>query len=164
MKGKWKMENRRVAVIRIRGVIDINKKIEETFRKLRLFRKNGCIVIENKKSYNGMLNKIKDYATWGEIDSDTFKILLLKRGKLPGNKPLDEKYLKDKVKIDADTFVKEFFGFKKELRDIPGLKTFFRLGMPKNGFERKGIKVPFSMGGVLGYRKDRINDLIRRMI
>jgi large subunit ribosomal protein L30 len=32
------------------------------------------------------------------------------------------------------------------------------------GFERGGIKKPFSMGGSLGYRKNKINELIRRMI
>ncbi len=158
------MENRRIAVIRIRGVIDVNAKVADTFRKFKLFKKNGCIVVDNRGSYMGMLRKIKDYATWGEINEATFKKLLLKRGRLPGNKQLSESYLKEKTKTDIDAFVKEFFEFKRELKDIPGLKTFFRLGMPKNGFEVKGIKVPFSMGGALGYRKDKINDLIERML
>ena len=43
-------------------------------------------------------------------------------------------------------------------------KKFFRLCPPKGGFERKGIKTPFALGGALGNRKDKINDLIRRMI
>ncbi len=158
------MESRKIAIIRIRGIIDINSKVEDAFRRLRLFRKNGCVVIDGNKSYKGVLQKIKDYATWGEIDEETFKTLLLQRGKLPGNKPFTEKYLKEKTKIEVDAFVKEFFEFKKSLKDIPGLKRFFRLGMPRNGFERKGIKVPFSLGGALGYRKNNINDLIKRMV
>ena len=164
MKEVYKMENRRIAVIRIRGVIGVNAKVADTLKKFRLFKKNGCVVVDNRKSYTGMLRKVKDYATWGEINDSTFKKLLLARGRLPGNKQLSEPYLKDKIKTDADTFVKEFFEFKRELKDIPGLKAFFRLGMPKKGFEIKGIKVPFSMGGALGYRKDKINDLIERMI
>lgn len=158
------METRRIAVIRVRGIIGVDKRVEDAFRKLRLFRKNSCVIINNKKDYLGVLMKIKDYATWGELEPDTFKLLLLKRGKLPGNKQLDEKYLKEKSKVDVENFVKEFFDFKKELRSVPGLKRFFRLGMPRKGFERKGIKVPFSLGGALGYRKDKINDLIQRMI
>ena len=40
----------------------------------------------------------------------------------------------------------------------------FKLSPPKGGFERKGIKNPFSLGGALGYRSDNINDLIKRMV
>lgn len=158
------MKNKKIAVIRIRGLIVTNRNIENTFKKLRLFRKNSCVVIDNRKDYTGMLKKVKDYSTWGEIDQDTFKQLLLKRGRLYGNKPLTQDYIKEKTNTDIDTFVKDFFEFKKELKDLPGLKNFFRLGMPKNGFERKGIKVPYSLGGALGYRKDNINDLVKRMI
>ncbi len=43
-------------------------------------------------------------------------------------------------------------------------KTFFRLHPPRKGFERKGIKIPFKVGGALGYRGDKINDLIKRMM
>lgn len=40
----------------------------------------------------------------------------------------------------------------------------FALHPPQGGFERKGIKMPFKLGGVYGYRKDKINDLIKRML
>jgi large subunit ribosomal protein L30 len=157
-------KNKKIAVIRIRGGIGIDGRIEDAFKKLRLFRKNGCVIVDNRKDYLGSLVKIKDYATWGEIDEDTFKKLLLTRGKLPGKKQFTKEYLKLKNKISVEEFVKGFFDFKKELKDVPGLKQFFRLGMPRKGFERKGIKVPFSLGGVLGYRKDKINELIQKMI
>ncbi len=111
-----------------------------------------------------MLNKVKDFITWGEINEATFKELIKKRGKLPGKKPLTEQYLKDKTKLDFDSFTKEFFDFKKEIKDVPGLKPFFTLHPPIHGFERKGIKKEFSMGGALGYRKEKINDLIMRMV
>jgi large subunit ribosomal protein L30 len=45
----------------------------------------------------------------------------------------------------------------------PNGKTF-ALHPPKGGFERKGIKKPFMQGGALGYRADKINDLIKRML
>ena len=41
---------------------------------------------------------------------------------------------------------------------------FYRLSSPKKGFGRKGIKHHFSRGGALGNRKEKINDLIRRML
>jgi len=41
--------------------------------------------------------------------------------------------------------------------------TFYRLNNPLKGHGRKGIKKPFSVGGALGYRGEKINDLIKRM-
>ena len=154
----------RIAVIRIRGECKIRKGMKDTLKMLKLYKKNNCVVISNNPVYIGMLGKIKDFVTWGDIDEATFKELLSKRGKLPGNKQLTEAYLKDKTKLDFAGFAKEFFSFKKEIKDVPGMKRLFRLQPPVKGFERKGIKQPYSMGGVLGYRKEEINDLIKRMI
>lgn len=39
-----------------------------------------------------------------------------------------------------------------------------RLSPPKQGFGRKGVKMPFVLRGALGNRKEKINDLIVRMI
>ncbi len=158
------MEKKRIAVIRIKGSIGLNREIVDTFKLLRLYKKNYCIVIENTPFYIGMLEKIKYCTTWGEMNEETFQSLLEKRGKLAGKKSLTQQYLKQKTDLDFNSFTKEFFSFKKNLKDIPGLKLFFRLSPPRKGFERKGVKVPFSQGGVLGYRKDRINELIMRMI
>ena len=155
---------RKIAIVRIRGSMGVKKEIKDTMSMLRLYNKNHCIIINNSPNMIGMLKKTKDYITWGEINEETFKELLSKRGKLVGKKSLTETYLKEKTKLSTDEFIKEFFNFKKTLKDIPGLKPFFRLKPPTKGFERKGIKVPFSMGGVLGYRKEKINDLIMRML
>jgi len=155
---------RKIAVIRIRGSFGVRKEIKDTMNMLRLHNKNHCVVINNSPNYIGMLKKVKDYTTWGEIDEKTFKELFLKRGRITGNKILTESYLKEKTKLSVDELIMDFFSFKKELKEIPGLKLCFRLKPPIKGFERKGIKVPFSMGGVLGYRKEKINDLIIRML
>lgn len=50
-------------------------------------------------------------------------------------------------------------------KDVEGnLKPFFALNPPKGGFERKGIKTPFNLGGALGNRKDKMDELIKKMI
>lgn len=41
---------------------------------------------------------------------------------------------------------------------------FYRLNNPVKGFGRQGIKTPFSKSGAYGNRKEKINDLIRRML
>lgn len=131
---------------------------------LRLYKKHNCILVPNAQPYLGMIAKVKDNVTWGEIDEKTCLELFQKRAKLAKKTSLTDDYLKQKVKMDIPTFTKEFITFKKELKDVPGLKLFFKLRPPEGGFERKGIKQPFSMGGVLGYRKEKINELLMRMI
>lgn len=42
--------------------------------------------------------------------------------------------------------------------------ALFTLHPPRKGYGRKGIKIPFSVGGGLGNRKEMINELIKRMI
>ena len=154
----------KIVIIRIAGKQGLNEEIKPTFKLLRLYKKYNCVVVPNNQKYHGMIKKIKDFSTWGEINNKTFKSLLEKRGKLAGNKLLTEEYLKEKTKMNLDQFTEEFIKGKKELKDIPGLKLFFRLRPPVGGFERKGTKKSFSIGGVLGYRKDKINELIQRMI
>ena len=163
-KQMHELPKKRVAVIRIKGKPGLRRDVKETFYLMRLYKKNNCTIIPNTPSYIGMLNKIKDSTTWGEIDFETIKQLLQKRGKLPGNRPLTEQYVREKLNCTLDEFIKEYMDFKREITDIPGLKPFFKLNPPRKGFEAKGVKVQFSMGGVLGYRKDKINDLIRRMV
>lgn len=116
----------KLAAVRVRGLVGINKDIKDTLDMLRLYRKNYCVVLDDNTSIKGMLNKVKDFVTWGNIDEGTLKSLKEKRAE------------KD--------------------------KKFFRLNPPKKGFGRKGIKIAFVAGGALGERKEKINDLINRMI
>ena len=70
------MDKKYIAVIRIRGIIGLKQEVKDTFKMLHLYKKNTCTIIPNSKDYVGMLKKIKDYITWGEINSETFKLLL----------------------------------------------------------------------------------------
>ncbi len=155
----------RIAIVQIRGTLRVKKKVKDTLKMLNLHKKNSCSIISSKNNAAvGMLKIVKDYVTWGELDKETFVELLKNRGKLPGKKLLTEEYLKEKLKTDINTFAEDFINLKKNIKDIPGLKPYFRLKPPVKGFEKGGIKKPFSLGGVLGYRKEKINDLIKRMI
>lgn len=153
-----------LVVIRVRGKAGVSKKVNDTLDMMRLYNQHGCVVIPKRATYLGMLKRAKDYITWGEISKETFLQLLQKRGRVAGNKPLTEEYIQTHLKKDMHTFVEDMYEEKHLLRDIPGVKPFFRLTPPLKGFERGGIKTPYSMGGVLGYRKDKINDLLVRMM
>ena len=154
----------KIAIVQVRGAIGMSKKVKDTLKFLRLHRKNGCVIVEPTDSVKGMIFKVKDYVTWGEVTPETVKLLLSKRGRIVGDKVLTEDYLKQKLKLDFDTLVKEFFDSKRKLTDIPGFKNYFRLHPPKKGFEAGGIKKPFAIGGALGDRREHINDLIMRMV
>jgi len=142
---KKKESKGNLAVIRVRGLCKVERGIKDTMNLLRLYRKNFCVVVPNNEKYHGMVKKAKDYVTWGEIDDETFDSLVEKRG---------EEY-KGRASGKEGKFIKK--GDKK-------IKKFFRLNMPKKGFGRKGIKVAFSKGGALGYRGEKINELIKRML
>jgi len=122
-------KNQKIAIIRIRGEVGINKKIKDTLKMLRLYKKNWCVVLDKNPANLGMVKVVKDYATYGEINKELLDVLMKKAEKNP----------KGKIKP-------------------------FRLNPPKGGFERKGIKVSFNNGGALGYRADKINALIKKML
>ena len=84
---------KRIAVIRIRGRVNRSYTVEKTMNLLRLNRPNHCVVIDDRPTFTGMLQRAKDFLTWGEIDHDTFSLLIRKRGRLTGNKKIDDQYL-----------------------------------------------------------------------
>ncbi len=126
-----KSSNIRIAVILIRGLVGIRHDIKNALFTLNLRKKHSCSIINDNKSNRAILQKCKDYITFGEISKETYAELVNKRGK------------KDKK---------------------GNLKKFFSLHPPRGGFERKGIKKPFNLGGVLGNRKEKINDIIKKML
>jgi len=71
-------EEGRLAVIRVRGDVKVNKSIKDTLKMLRLYRKNYCSLIGKRDL--GMVKKVKDYVTYGEIDKETEDMLIKKRG------------------------------------------------------------------------------------
>ena len=154
----------KLAVIRIRGEVNLTKDVSATLKILRLYKKHSCVIVPNNQSFIGMINKVKDQVTWGEINESTLKLLLEKRARLAGKQKLTDDYLKIKLKTDIDNLTKDILTDKKQIKDIPGIKQFFKLRPPLHGFERGGIKKQYSLGGSLGYRKENINELLARMI
>jgi large subunit ribosomal protein L30 len=154
----------KIAAIQIRGIIGVKKPVKDTLKMLGFVRKNSCIVVENQPQVLGMLVKVKDYITWGEVDEKTILEMFTKRARLPGNELLSEDYMQKNMKMSIAEFVKKLSAGELKIKDVPGLKKSFRLTPPVGGFGNKGIKQPFSLGGALGYRAAKINDIIRRMI
>ena len=72
--------NGKIAIIRLRGTDDVNGRIADTMVMLKLFRKHVCSIYDNTATTFGMAEKCKDYVTYGEIDDETYKLLVEKRG------------------------------------------------------------------------------------
>jgi large subunit ribosomal protein L30 len=151
-----------IAAIRVRGRTGIKKEIADTLDMLKLTRINHAVLIEENPSYKGMLQKAKDYITWGEIDEGTVAQLISKRGKLTGNLKVTEDYIKENTDYSSvEELSKAVVESGAKLEDS-GVKPIFRLHPPRKGYE--DIKKTFTESGSLGYRGDKIGDLIKKMI
>ena len=128
------------AVVRVKGTINASQEVRDTLKMLNLPHINNCTIIPNTKSFKGMLYKVKDYVTWGEVEKETLEMMLKREGKKSGA----GKILEGKTKV-------------REILHLP-----IRLHPPIKGY--KSIKKPYSMGGSLGYRGKEINELIKRML
>lgn len=151
------------AVIRVRGSVNIKPDIKKTMQLLRLTRANHCVLLEENTVHKGMLQIIKDYTTWGEINKETLTKLLMVRGRLIGDKPLTEEYLKKAAPYHSfEKLCEAILENKVKYKDIPEIKPVFRLNPPRKG--HRTVKRSFVNKGSLGYRKDAINPLIERML
>ena len=151
------------AVIRVRGRTGIQKDIRDTLKMLRLTRINHCILLPDKPSYRGMLQKVKDYVTWGEINEETLSRLIRIRGRLMGDKKITDSYIQEKMGFEKiEDLAKAIVEGRVLYKDIPNVKPVFRLHPPLKGWEK--IKRHYTEGGALGYRGADINNLILRMI
>ncbi|GBF35967.1 MAG TPA: 50S ribosomal protein L30 [Methanothermococcus okinawensis] len=151
------------AVVRVRGRVGVRRDISDTLKMLRLHKVNHCVVIPETDTYKGMLRKVKDYVTYGEIDKDTLIKLILKRGRLPGDKRVDGEKIKELMGMSVEELAEKIIKGEILLKNTP-LKPVFRLHPPRKGYDKKGIKKPFSVGGALGYRGKEINKLLERMM
>lgn len=152
----------KLAVVRVRGSVDIRKKVLDTARMLGLTRPNHCTLVEDASSYRGMLLKAKDVLTWGPINPEVLEVLLRKWGRLPGDEPLRDEIVGSRTEYESiQEFAEAVCYGGAELSDVPGLKKVFRLHPPRKGY--KPTKRSFREGGALGDRGEAINDLILRM-
>jgi len=117
---------KRIAVIRIHGMIGLRRELVDTLHRLRLRRKFACIILEDPgKEEIGMLKKVKNLVAYGDLSEETYKKLNEKRK--------------------------------------TNIKNFYRLHPPRKGIDAKK-HFGETKKAVLGNNKEKINDLIERML
>ena len=151
-KNQEKIKNEKLlAVIRISGMVKVKKDIKETLNRLRLRRKYSCVLVNSNKNIEGMLEKVKFYTAYGEINKETLEKLIKEKAESVEGR-------KKPINVDEKKVAEDLINGMK-LVDI-GLKPFFRLHPPRKGIKSK-LQYP---KGVLGDNKKDINKLIERML
>lgn len=110
-----------------------------------------------------MLKAAGNYVTWGEASKETIRQLVKRKARLVGNKKLTEEYAKTAGFESLDALAEAIFGCRVEHWKLPHMQPVFRLHPPTKGFKGK-IKKGYGAGGELGYRGDKINELVSRMV
>lgn len=152
-----------MAVIRIRGTISGSMQARETLKMLRLIRNNHAVLVDNRPSFLGMITAAKDYVTYGQPSKETVAKLIKKRGRLEGNKKLSDEYAQKLSHKSLDELAEAVSECRVEYWKLPNIQPVFRLHPPSKGFKGK-IKRGYGSGGELGYRGEKIDELLNRML
>ncbi len=156
-------ERKCLVAVRVRGVISAPREVRETLQMLNLKRNNHAVLIDNRPSFLGMLKTAQNFITWGEASEETVKLLIKEKGRLAGGKKLTDEYAQKVGYKSLEELALAVFKCKTEYWKLPNIQSIFKLHPPSKGFKGK-IKKSYGMGGELGYRGEKINELIKRMI
>ncbi len=151
-----------IAVIRIRGTPNVEPRIKLGLTSLRLHYPNNLALLPSENQSAKMVQKVKDYVTFGEIDEKTLTELLEKRAETMESQKVTEAFLKEKNISGFAELAKQLLAGKIKFKEL-GISNICRLHPPRKGHKRKGIKTPYTNGGALGNRAQKINELIMRM-
>ena len=157
-------------VIRIRGINNTIIDIAQTLEQLRLNKVNHAVILDDRPSYLGMLQRAKDYVTWGPISKDTLIKLLHKRGRpksygstMVKDQRITDAYIKKHTSYsNLQTLADALLKGEIKLTEIDCIKPVFRLHPPKGG-HKGSVKRSFKNKGVVGNRGSEINLLLEKM-
>lgn len=148
-----------IAVIRVRGIPGVEKGTRQAMERLGLSEMNSCVLLPDNDSTRGQLQKVKDYATWGELDQDGAEFLL-GRADVSSRTKLEDVDLEETTGYDSiEDLAADLAAGDATLSDA-GLRNAVKLHSPRKGFKNTKRVYP---DGSLGDRGDDINELIRRM-
>jgi large subunit ribosomal protein L30 len=130
---------------------------------LHLGHTNYAVLIDNRPAYRGMLKRVQAYATWGEPSKEMVTLLLKERGRLAGDKKLTEEEAQKLGFKSIEDLADALLSGKAEYSKLSGMRPLFRLRPPTKGYKGK-TKKSFNAGGEAGYRGEKIDELVKRMV
>lgn len=149
-------------VVRIKGQADVPHWATHTMELLKLERKYRATILPAKENTLGMLNKIKHYISWIELDAGLAKELLDKKARKSGYQKITADDLKELGFASTDELGKALSEGKATLSKLKPLKPWFALAPPRYGFKRSTKRL-YGQKGVLGENKD-LGTLVRNMM
>lgn len=154
------------AVLRVRGTVGTPPDVEYTLRLMRLHKPHHMtIYLIETPGLAGMLRKVKDWATWGELDLNTLRVLIERRGEAPGGRRITDEYVRERLGLSGlEELCQKVCSGEIRLNELKGfVEPVFRLRPPRGGYGGS-VKRPYKEDGALGYRGPAINELIKRML
>lgn len=152
-----------LAVVQVRGEVNMTEAVEDTLEMLNLHAVNQCTLVPETDTYRGMITKVNDYVAFGEPSEDALATVLEKRAEpLEGEATIDDEWVAEQTDYDTvSALAGALLAEETSLRD-QGLSPTLRLHPPRGGHE--GIKNPRSGGGQLGtHSTAEIDDLLAAM-
>lgn len=149
-------------VVRIKGQINVPHWAKTTLKLLKLEKKFRATIIPAKENTLGMLNKVKHYISWQEVEPAIAKELLDKKGRKDGYKKISQDDIKKIGFSSIDELANSLSEGKTSLTKLRPLKPWFALSPPKHGF-KKSTKRMCNEKGVLGQNKELVS-LVRNMM
>src|SRR3989338_8658367 len=140
-------------VVRIKGQADCPYWATTTMTLLKLDKKYRATILPAKDNTLGMLNKVKHYVTWNEIDASLAKELIDKKARKEGYKKITSADLKELGFESSDALGAALAKGKATLSKLKPLNPWFALSPPRFGF-KKSTKKMYGQKGVLGHNND----------
>ena len=152
-------------VVRARSNVGVERTIKDTMLHLNLTKVNHAVIIPDNAQYRGMLQKAKDYITWGKATPELVEKMLSERGRMVGDAPLTDALVAEHTEYsDISAFAKAIAEDDATVKAVPDLKRVFRLHPPRGPKGWGGLKRSYVIGGALGARGEDISALVERMI
>ena len=149
-------------VVRIKGQADVPHWAQTTLKLLKLEKKYRATILPAKENTLGMLNKVKHYVSWQEVDTGLAKELLDKKGRKSGYKKITSEDLGEIGFKSIDDLATSLAEGKTSLSKLKPLKPWFALAPPRHGF-KKSTKRMSGQKGVLG-QNNELATIVRNMI
>ncbi len=149
-------------VVRIKGQADCPYWATTTMTLLKLDKKYRATILPAKENTLGMLNKVKHYVTWIELDASLAKELIDKKARKDGYQKITATDLKELGFASTEALGSALAEGKATLSKLKPLKPWFALSPPRHGFKRSTKKL-YGQKGILGQNKD-LGALVRNMM
>ena len=149
-------------VVRIKGQADVPYWAKTTLTLFKLEKKFRATIIPAKENTLGMLNKVKHYVSWQEVDSALAKELLDKKARVSGYKKITNEDIKKIGFNSVDELAASLAEGKTSMTKLKPMKPWFALSPPRHGFKRSTKKM-YGEKGVLGQNKE-LGDIVRNMM